>query len=217
MLSKEIDALIGLLERLDHEGRHEESLRLARSLSGLLALALRWVALVQSLRIAFRAAEALADSHAQAWVHHELGSLALGADDAQAATNQLEQARQIRERLGDEQGLAVTERNLELAEERLAETRSGRRFAGRTVLLAAVVAILIAAVGTGVALSLRGHPTPVQPTTTLPVTVPGSPRPPFPADPCGVPIAAPSSNARAAVRGCPREAAARGKPSVYGL
>jgi len=57
---KEADALIGTLERLDREGRYADAFRLARALAGLLALLMRWMSLVQSLRIALKAAAAAA-------------------------------------------------------------------------------------------------------------------------------------------------------------
>ena len=77
-VSKELDAGLDLLERLDRAGRFDEALRVARPLQGLLALTLRWVSLVEALRVALHAAEALADSEALGWVRHELGSLGLG-------------------------------------------------------------------------------------------------------------------------------------------
>src|SRR5262245_54717371 len=80
-VARETDALLGLLERLDREERHRDALRLARALSPLLALLLRWVALAQSLHIALRSAEALADAGGEAWAHHELGTSWLAADD----------------------------------------------------------------------------------------------------------------------------------------
>src|SRR5207244_8754500 len=61
VLAGEIDDLLGLLERLDREGRHKDALRIARELCALLALLLRWLDLVRSLRVALRAARALGD------------------------------------------------------------------------------------------------------------------------------------------------------------
>ena len=88
VLLKEVDVLIGALERLDREGRHREALRLARALAALAALALRWVSLVQSLRIALRAAGAVGDAPAIAWARHECGTLLLGAEDAADANRE---------------------------------------------------------------------------------------------------------------------------------
>jgi Bacterial Ig-like domain len=111
-IAGELDRLLDLLRRLDRAGRHKEALRLARVLTRLLALASRLVALVETLRIAVHAAEALADSKALAWALHELGTLALGAKDAEAAERDLEEARRLREQVGDRAGLEATEHNL---------------------------------------------------------------------------------------------------------
>ena len=111
-LRKESDGMLAALERADREGRHRDSIRLARALSRLLALTGRWTALVETLRIAFRAAAALGDVPGTAWVRHELGTLALGAEDAQAAKGQLNEALGLRRGLGDAAGIEVTEHNL---------------------------------------------------------------------------------------------------------
>jgi hypothetical protein len=112
-LSGEIDALLGLLERLDRDGRWDEALRLARALSGLLALLVRWVELVRSLNVALHAAQRLGDLPAVAWARHELGTLRLAVEDVSGAERELGEAREIRHRLGDRRGLAATDRNLQ--------------------------------------------------------------------------------------------------------
>jgi len=113
-IARETDALLGLLERLDREGSHRDALRLARALSALLALLLRWVALAQSLHVALRSAQALADAGGEAWAHHELGTFWLAAEDAHAAGDHLTRALRIREQIGDVDGIRVTRHNLDL-------------------------------------------------------------------------------------------------------
>jgi len=111
---KEVDVLIGALERADREGRYADVIRLARALTALLALLMRWVALVQALRLALKAARALADPVNAAWAHHELGTLSLGAEDAAAANHHLETALRLREQAGDQTGAQVTQHNLKV-------------------------------------------------------------------------------------------------------
>ena len=109
---KEVDVLIGALERADREGRYADVIRLSRALAALLALLMRWVALVQALRLALKAARALADPVNAAWAHHELGTLSLGAEDAAAANAPAQRALRLREQIGDQAGAEVTQHNL---------------------------------------------------------------------------------------------------------
>ncbi len=111
---EEIDALLGLLARLDRAGRHKEALRLARDLAGLLALFLRWVELLRTLQLALRTAQVIGDREAEAWALHELGSLHLGAGDAVAASRHLSEALRIKEQLGA-RGRCATRHNLDAA------------------------------------------------------------------------------------------------------
>jgi hypothetical protein len=110
----QLNELLTSFQRWYGEGRFSDAIRLARSLVTLLLLAQRWTDLVRTLRMVRRAAEYIGDTHAQAWALHELGTLSLGADDAEAATRQLERARELRREIGDAQGLEVTEHNLRL-------------------------------------------------------------------------------------------------------
>ena len=166
----ELDELLGLLGRLDRQGRFAEALRLAGAASGVFALAQKWVALAQTLQVALRAARALVDLHAEAWALHELGSLALGADDARVALERLGQARELRERLGDDAGLEVTDQNIALAWERLRLDERGTRMRRRTLLVGG--GSLLAGGAVALAVELRdGHTTP-GPHTTTPAPTP---------------------------------------------
>jgi len=111
-VSDEVDALVGLLGRLDRDERWAEALRTARSLATLLALLARWLELLKSLKLALNAAEQLGDVSGQAWALHELGTLHLAAGERAEAERLLSQARAMREQIGDRHGLATTDRNL---------------------------------------------------------------------------------------------------------
>ena len=112
-LSGEVSALIDLLQRLDRDHRWDDALRVARALAGLLALMMRWIELLRSLRIALRAAEQLGDSDAAAWALHELGTVHLAAEKLSSAEQLLGRARELRLQLGDRRGLAATDHNLQ--------------------------------------------------------------------------------------------------------
>jgi hypothetical protein len=146
-LRKESDGILAALERADREGRHRDSIRLARALSRLLALTGRWGALVETLRIALRASAALGDAPGIAWARHELGTLSLGAEDAQAANGQLKEALHVRRGLGDAAGMEVTEHNLATAK---AAFPSGMR----PLTVALIVAAILLAVAGALALAV---------------------------------------------------------------
>ncbi len=179
-LSSEIDALLDLLQRLDRKGRWREALRVARILAALLALLGRWLALVRTLRTALHAAEELGDGAAVGWAQHELGTLHLAAERASGAERRLHQARETRQRIGDRDGLAVTNHNLQALCRLLSQLVSERRLVQRDTLLQKLlrspalallaVAALLALAGGAVAMEV-GHdhsgPQPTSPTSPI--------------------------------------------------
>lgn len=180
-VSKELDALLDLLARLDRAGRFEEALRLARPLHGLLALTLRWVSLVEALRVALHAAETLADVDLQGWVRHELGSLGLGAEDAHGAESQLTQARSHRERSRDGAGLRATDHNLTTLRAAFPPNGGGSRWSTRTLALAGATLLAVVVVGFALAPALDDGPdtdTDTPAATTPATTTTAAPPPP---------------------------------------
>jgi Divergent InlB B-repeat domain len=153
-----IDALIGLLDRLDREGKHEDALRVARTLSKLLALARRWLDLLRALRTALRAGELLGHAKTIAWAKHELGTVKLVTGDVGGAAQDLGEAREIRERVGDRRGAKVTDSNLRtLCEQLRGLPRDGRRRILRlSVPLAILIALLLAAAGIAGGMAIAG-------------------------------------------------------------
>ncbi len=149
-LSERAGEMLKVLARLDEDGRYEEWLRYARAINGLLALAMRWAKLVGCLRDTLRAAERVPDlERAVAWAEHELGTLHVAVEDAAGAARRLERARDIRERLGDADGLAATEQSLGVLcrQEALGRGRNRRRGPDRRLLLALAAALLLLLIG----------------------------------------------------------------------
>ncbi len=149
LLTGEIGALLGLLQRLDKAGRFDEELRLARALHGLLVLAFRWYELIRSLRMVLGAARTAGHEAGQAWALNELGALHLCAGNAEQAVKHLEQALALEERLGDAAGRCAARHNLDSAR------RDARGGAGRRpprFRRVAMVAGALAFFGTGAAL-----------------------------------------------------------------
>lgn len=178
LITGELERLFALLTRLDAAGRYAEVLRLARVLARLLTVATKWVALVQTLRLAAHGARELAESDAVAWVLHELGTLALGADDAQAAERDLEEACRRREQQGDAAALRASRHNL----------RAVRRgppsmllHAGLPALVLGIVLALVIAGSTGD----DDDPTTTIAQTDTETTATTSPPPPPPPPPAG--------------------------------
>jgi hypothetical protein len=158
-LSGEVDSLLELLRRLDKSGRFEEELALMRSLNGLLALSMRWLELVRSLRSLLSSANAAGHDAARAFAHHELGSLHLCVGQAEAAREHLDEALRVEEQMGDLAGRCATRHNLDAARRELAEAAGGvsspRRLLRRAVLAAVFIGLAAGASGTSIAFAIR--------------------------------------------------------------
>jgi beta-lactam-binding protein with PASTA domain/tetratricopeptide (TPR) repeat protein len=115
LITGEIGSLLGLLDRLDREGRYDEEIRVAKALHGLCVLAFRWLDLVRSLRAALAAARAAGDEAGQAWALNELGALHLCAGNGDEAAECLDQALELQETLGDAGGRCATRHNRDSA------------------------------------------------------------------------------------------------------
>ncbi len=159
LLEQQIGRLLDLVDRADREGRLDDELRLARSLVALLALVPRWLALLEMLERLAATAASVGDAVAEGWARHELGTLALAADDAEAATAELERALRLRRDAGDVDGAEVTGHNLELVP-LAAEGAERERIRIRRRRLLLAVAVLAAAVllGIGAAAVLADDP-----------------------------------------------------------
>jgi hypothetical protein len=145
---EQIDGVLDLAGQLHRAGRYEDELRVLRALYRATVLTLRWVALVEVLRRAFSTACAYADTHATAWVAHELGTLSVVTGDRERGVRLLERAQSMRREAGDERGLEATDHNLGLATTtRAAALRLFRRPRSLVVLLSAVAAIVLLAGG----------------------------------------------------------------------
>ncbi len=157
-LTGEVDSLLELLGRLDKAGRFEEELALMRSLNGLLALSLRWLELVRSLRSLLGSAEAAGHKAGRAFAHHELGSLQLCVGQAKKAWEHLDEALRIEEQLGDLAGRCATRHNLDAARRELAGRPGGVRRPRRLLRLAVLAAAFVGlgAAGTSIAFAIRG-------------------------------------------------------------
>jgi hypothetical protein len=154
-VSDELDGVLALVGRLDREGRHKEALRLARDVSALLALLLRWLDLVRSLELSLRLARELGDAPTEAWALHELGTLRLAAGDATGAADGLREAVRIKDRFGGA-GRCASRHNLDAARRDLADRDALDRLRRRRLFRLTGIAAVLAFLATGgVALGIR--------------------------------------------------------------
>ena len=113
-LDEGAEHLIGMAQRHSHDKRWDDVLELARALAMLLALLERWEGLLQSLELSIHAAEQLGDVAAEAWGHHEQGTVHLLKGDHAKADSSLAVARKLRGRIEDWDALAATDFNLQV-------------------------------------------------------------------------------------------------------
>jgi tetratricopeptide (TPR) repeat protein len=177
-LAIEIGSILDLCERLDRNGKYKDELRLARAVANLLMLLKRWAQLLQTLRSVLRLGQELNDLEAVAWAKHELGTLRLAAGQAREAERELDQALEVRERIGDRRAAALTNRNLQVLCKRLRRLLRddelpdpGPRPLRRLLPLLAMVAFFL--VG-GVAGAVIGNDSESDHTTTITTTTTGT-------------------------------------------
>ena len=130
-----------------------------RSLNGLLALTLRWLDLIRSLRSLLRSADAAGHVAGKAFAHHELGSLYLCAGHPEQAIEHLQEALQLQARVGIPiAGRCATRHNLDSAHRDLAlEATSGIRSPRRLQRLLVLAGAIAVAAGGGAGIALAVH------------------------------------------------------------
>ena len=112
-LGDDLPAALALLRRAASLGRWQDVLRLGRALAPALVLARRFGAWGETADLVHAAAQRLDDVGARAWALHELGTRAL-CDENRGGMALLQEALELRERIGDERGAAATAHNLRL-------------------------------------------------------------------------------------------------------
>jgi hypothetical protein len=182
-VAAESDAIEAVIERAMHDGRHGLAFDLARATESKLAtsgLLGRWRRVLEAGLGASRAADG-GDAAGEAYMLHQLGSLAIGVG-GQEARDQLTAALAIRERLGDHKGAELTRHNLAQlgGPPGNGNGRGGPRRPRLGPLLGGLV--VLGALGVGTALLVhgddgkpaRGNPTLGNPARS---SIPGAPRP----------------------------------------
>jgi hypothetical protein len=110
---QEADTIGDLLRWSVWSGHWADALRLARAIERPLALGRRWDAWEQVLESALESARKIDDASSEAWALHQLGTRAACLGDVATALEQLSRALRIRRAIGDDEGAAVTQHNLD--------------------------------------------------------------------------------------------------------
>jgi NB-ARC domain len=152
--TEDAEPLLAVLRDAVRRDRPYDVMRLAHAGDRVLALSGRWGAWGLALDAALPAATTLGNGREQAWALHQLGSRALGYGDRAAAREQLGIALELRERLGDHAGAAVTRHNLDLLSGPAPPPPRPPR--PRGPLIGALVAVFAAVGGIGAAAALSG-------------------------------------------------------------
>jgi hypothetical protein len=111
-LAGESDAIEATLGLAALDGSWSEAFELARTSEAKLVRAGAVRSARRVLQRGLQAARSLGDEHAEAYILHELGTLALCVGDTREAGVQLEEALAMRQRSGDMEGVAVTGHNI---------------------------------------------------------------------------------------------------------
>jgi hypothetical protein len=113
LLCSETDAIMELLLNVTPVN-WENVLRLVKAVESSLCLGKQWGLWEQVLQTGLQAAKALDDKPTEAWILHQLGSRALCLSQIGASRGYLSRALQIRQSLGDENGIKITNQNFKL-------------------------------------------------------------------------------------------------------
>ncbi|MGP3972697.1 ATP-binding protein [Streptomyces sp. 8N114] len=118
----EADALLAAVRGAQRGGNSSAAVLLARTAAPVLAAGMRWSAWERVLRCGQEAARASGELAEEAYFHHELGILALSADNPERARSELETALGLRGTLAEQRGMVAGRRALALVTDRLAAT-----------------------------------------------------------------------------------------------
>jgi hypothetical protein len=156
LLDESIDVLVSSIQKAGKKNRWGEVVSIGRGLERTLILWRRWQTWLDILKLILKAARALGDRKVEAWTLHQMGTRAACLGFGESARGFLTGALQIRQAIGDQAGLAVTQNNLNVffnipIPPQPGQAQSGcRRWvtcgaagAGGVVVLGAIVAVLI--------------------------------------------------------------------------
>lgn len=108
------DTLFYLIQRAGEKKQWPHVVTLGKRLERFYILRKKWQGWLKILELLRMAAKALADRKLEGWVLHEMGSRALSMGIKDAAKEFLKQALNIRQAIGDQAGMALTQHNMNI-------------------------------------------------------------------------------------------------------
>jgi hypothetical protein len=112
LVEEATDVLVATIKKAGEKKRWPEVIRLGRALERILILWKRWQTWQDILNLILEAARFLGDRKVEAWVLHQIGTRAACLGFSESGRGFLTQALQIRQAIGDQAGLAITQNNL---------------------------------------------------------------------------------------------------------
>ena len=113
-VAEERPATLGLLRWAAVTGRDDEAIRLGRAADPALAASGKFGSWGEAVDVVLGAARRRGDPAVEAWALHQRGTRTACVFGAERALADLEAARELRERIGDQAGEAATRHNLEV-------------------------------------------------------------------------------------------------------
>lgn len=177
LIEESADVLVSSIKKAGEKKRWPEVIRLGRALERILIMWKRWQSWLDILNLVLKAARALGDRKAEAWALHQIGTRAACLGFNEPARGFLTQALQIRQAIGDQAGMALTQNNLHVFFKIPLPPNTGQSGCRRWLKCGAIGAGAIGVVGVvvvGLALLFsglsRGSTPPVPPTQVLSAT-----------------------------------------------
>jgi hypothetical protein len=114
LLDESIDVLVSSVQKAGEKNRWKQVVSIGRGLERTLILWRRWQTWLDILKLILKAARVLGDRKVEAWALHQMGTRAACLGFSESARGFLTGALQIRQAIGDQAGLAVTQNNLNI-------------------------------------------------------------------------------------------------------
>ena len=114
LLDESLDILVNAIHKAGEKNHWQEVIKIGRGFERILVLRKRWQTWLDILNLILKAARALSDRKVEAWALHQLGTRAACLGFSEPARGFLSQALQIRQAIGDQAGMAITQNNMQV-------------------------------------------------------------------------------------------------------